>query len=102
MLSTSQFGGEVPYPGQEFNALRIMSIAVIGPAAVNTEGFGHPLTLTGNQDQLVQAIAAANPHTVVVLTLYIVVVLTLYIKDTSTICRTRLFLRKNFIHMSDP
>jgi len=94
MLSTSQFGGEVPYPGQEFNALRIMSIAVIGPAAVNTEGFGHPLTLTGNQDQLVQAIAAANPHTVVVLTLYI--------KDTSTICRTRLFLRKNFIHTSDP
>jgi beta-glucosidase len=33
---------------------------------MNTEGFDHPLTLTGNQDQLVQAIAAANPHTIVV------------------------------------
>ncbi|HZR28118.1 MAG TPA: glycoside hydrolase family 3 C-terminal domain-containing protein [Terriglobales bacterium] len=33
---------------------------------VNTEGFDHPLSLTGNQDQLVQAIASANPHTIVV------------------------------------
>jgi beta-glucosidase len=33
----------------------------------DTEGFDHGLTLNGNQNQLVQAIATANPHTVVVL-----------------------------------
>ncbi len=32
-----------------------------------TEGFDHSISLSGNQDQLVQAIAAANPHTVVVI-----------------------------------
>ena len=32
-----------------------------------TEGRDHPLMLGGNQDQLVEAVAAANPHTVVVL-----------------------------------
>jgi beta-glucosidase len=31
------------------------------------EGRDHPITLQGNQDQLVEAVTAANPHTVVVL-----------------------------------
>ncbi|HXC35186.1 MAG TPA: glycoside hydrolase family 3 C-terminal domain-containing protein [Candidatus Acidoferrales bacterium] len=32
-----------------------------------TEGKDHPITLRGNQDELVEAVVAANPHTVVVL-----------------------------------
>jgi beta-glucosidase len=42
-------------------------VAVVMVGDTETEGHDHPLTLGGNQDQLVEAVAAANPHTVVVL-----------------------------------
>ncbi|HZI32197.1 MAG TPA: glycoside hydrolase family 3 C-terminal domain-containing protein, partial [Candidatus Binatia bacterium] len=32
-----------------------------------TEGHDHPITLSGNQDELAKAVLAANPHTIVVL-----------------------------------
>ena len=40
-------------------------IVMVGDS--ETEGKDHPITLAGNQDELVEAVAAANPHTVVVL-----------------------------------
>lgn len=42
-----------------------VAIVMVGDNA--TEGKDHKLTLLGSQDDLVQAVAAANPHTVVVL-----------------------------------
>jgi beta-glucosidase len=42
-----------------------VAIVIVGDH--ETEGRDHPITLQGNQDQLVEAVAAANPHTVVVL-----------------------------------
>jgi beta-glucosidase len=42
-----------------------VAIIMVGDAA--TEGRDHLLTLGGNQDELVEAIAGANPHTVLVL-----------------------------------
>ncbi|MBU6411014.1 MAG: glycoside hydrolase family 3 C-terminal domain-containing protein, partial [Verrucomicrobia bacterium] len=42
-------------------------VAIVMVGDRETEGHDHPLTLAGNQDQLVEAVAAANPHTVVVL-----------------------------------
>jgi beta-glucosidase len=42
-----------------------VAIVMVGDSEV--EGIDHPITLAGNQDQLISAVAAANPHTIVVL-----------------------------------
>ena len=42
-------------------------VAIVMVGDHETEGRDHPITLQGDQDQLVEAVAAANPHTVVVL-----------------------------------
>jgi beta-glucosidase len=42
-------------------------VAIVMVGDYETEGRDHPLSLQGNQDSLVEAVAAANPHTVVVL-----------------------------------
>ena len=42
-------------------------VAVVMVGDDETEGKDHSLTLAGNQDELIEAVAAANPHTVVVL-----------------------------------
>lgn len=42
-------------------------VAVVMVGDYEREGRDHPITLQGNQDQLVEAVAAANPHTVVML-----------------------------------
>ncbi|HEV2328116.1 MAG TPA: glycoside hydrolase family 3 C-terminal domain-containing protein [Verrucomicrobiae bacterium] len=42
-----------------------LAILMVGDS--ETEGKDHPITLHGNQDELIEAVAAANPHTVVVL-----------------------------------
>ncbi len=42
-------------------------VAVVMVGDRETEGHDHPISLTNNQDELVEAVAAANPHTVVVL-----------------------------------
>lgn len=42
-------------------------VAIVMVGDRETEGRDHPLTLRGNQDELVEAVAAANPHMVVVL-----------------------------------
>ncbi len=42
-------------------------VAIVMVGDHETEGRDHPITLAGNQNQLVEAVAAANPHTVVVL-----------------------------------
>ena len=41
-------------------------VAIVMVGDDEAEGTDHPISLSGNQDQLVQAIVAANPHTVVV------------------------------------
>lgn len=41
--------------------------AIVMVGQINTEGQDHPLELGGNQDNLVEAVAAANPRTIVVL-----------------------------------
>jgi beta-glucosidase len=42
-------------------------VAIVMVGDRETEGKDHPITLSGNQDELVEAVAAANPHTIVVL-----------------------------------
>ena len=42
-------------------------VAIVMVGDSETEGSDHSLALSGNQDQLVQAVAAANPNTVVVI-----------------------------------
>ena len=42
-------------------------VAIVMVGDHESEGRDHALTLDGNQDELVEAVAAANPHTVVVL-----------------------------------
>jgi beta-glucosidase len=42
-------------------------VAIVMVGEDEEEGVDHPLTLKGNQDQLVEAVAVANPHTIVVL-----------------------------------
>jgi beta-glucosidase len=42
-------------------------VAIVMVGDYETEGSDHPITLDGNQDQLVEAVAAANSRTVVVL-----------------------------------
>ncbi|HEY6307868.1 MAG TPA: glycoside hydrolase family 3 C-terminal domain-containing protein [Candidatus Angelobacter sp.] len=56
-------GGDV---AQAVSLARAADVAVLMVGDVNTEGRDHPLALDGNQDALVQAVAAANPRTVVV------------------------------------
>ena len=42
-------------------------IAIVMVGDRESEGHDHPITLTNHQDELIEAVAAANPHTVVVL-----------------------------------
>ncbi|HEX3627682.1 MAG TPA: glycoside hydrolase family 3 C-terminal domain-containing protein [Verrucomicrobiae bacterium] len=42
-------------------------LAIVMVGDQETEGKDHPITLPGNEDELIAAVAAANPHTVVVL-----------------------------------
>jgi beta-glucosidase len=46
---------------------RSADVAIVMVGDVASEGRDHPLTLDGNQDALVNAVAAANPRTIVVL-----------------------------------
>ena len=52
---------------QAISLAKAADVAIVMVGDHETEGRDHPLTLAGNQDQLVEAVAAANPHTVVVL-----------------------------------
>jgi beta-glucosidase len=52
---------------QAANVAKSADVAVVIVSDVEREGADRPnMSLTGNQDQLVQSVAAANPHTVVV------------------------------------
>jgi beta-glucosidase len=53
--------------GKAIALAKTCDVAVVMVGDRETEGHDHSLTLGGNQDALVEAIAAANPHTVVVL-----------------------------------
>ena len=46
---------------------RSADVAIVMVGDAETEGRDHSLTLSGNQDELIWAIAAANPHTILVL-----------------------------------
>jgi beta-glucosidase len=46
---------------------RSADVAIVMVGDIATEGRDHPITLAGNQDALVDAVAAANPRTIVVL-----------------------------------
>ncbi len=63
---------------------RSSDVAVVMVGDRETEGRDHLLTLAGSQDQLVAAIAAANPHTVVVLKTGTAVLMP-WVKNVSTI-----------------
>ncbi|HEV2436177.1 MAG TPA: glycoside hydrolase family 3 C-terminal domain-containing protein [Verrucomicrobiae bacterium] len=52
---------------QAVSLARSADVAIVMVGDHETEGYDHPLTLAGDQDQLVETVAAANPHTVVVL-----------------------------------
>ncbi len=52
---------------QAVRLARTAQIAIVMVGDYETEGHDHPLTLSKNQNRLVEAVAAANPHTVVVL-----------------------------------
>lgn len=52
---------------QALSLARSADVAIVMVGDRETEGRDHTLTLAGNQDQLVEAVAAANPHTIVVL-----------------------------------
>jgi beta-glucosidase len=56
-------GGDV---AQAVSLARAADVAVLMVGDVNTEGRDHAIALDGSQDALVQAVAAANPRTVVV------------------------------------
>src|SRR5262249_32088512 len=45
---------------------RSADVAIVMVGDHEAEGRDHPISLQGNQDELVTAVAAANPHTVVV------------------------------------
>jgi beta-glucosidase len=51
---------------QAVSLAQAADVAIVMVGDDEAEGTDHPISLSGNQDQLVQAIAAANPHTVVV------------------------------------
>src|SRR6185437_2822034 len=42
-------------------------VAIVMVGDRESEGHDHPITLSGNQDALIEAVVAANPHTIVVL-----------------------------------
>jgi beta-glucosidase len=46
---------------------RASDVAIVMVGEIDTEGRDHPLVLGGNQNELVDAVATANPHTIVVL-----------------------------------
>lgn len=46
---------------------KLADVAIVMVGDRESEGHDHPITLTGNQDKLIEAVAAANPHTIVVL-----------------------------------
>ncbi len=46
---------------------RLANVAIVMIGDRDSEGHDQAIALSGNQDQLVEAVAAANPHTVVVL-----------------------------------
>lgn len=48
-------------------AAKAADVAILMVGDHESEGHDHEIALSGNQDQLVEAVAAANPHTVVVL-----------------------------------
>ncbi len=52
---------------QAVRIARACQVAIVMVGDYETEGRDFPLSLEGNQNQLVEAVAAANPHTVVVL-----------------------------------
>ncbi|HEY3835604.1 MAG TPA: glycoside hydrolase family 3 C-terminal domain-containing protein [Bryobacteraceae bacterium] len=51
---------------QAVSVAQSADVAIVMVGDDEAEGSDHPISLSGNQDQLVQAIAAANPRTVVV------------------------------------
>lgn len=52
---------------QAVRLAKAADVAIVMVGGDETEGRDHPITLQGNQSQLVEAVAAANPRTVVVL-----------------------------------
>ena len=46
---------------------KLADVVIVMVGDRETEGHDHPITLAGNQDKLIEAVAAANPHTIVVL-----------------------------------
>ncbi|MGH9445441.1 MAG: beta-glucosidase [Terriglobia bacterium] len=52
---------------QAVSLAKSSAVAIVMVGDHEREGRDHPITLSGNQDQLVEAVAAANPHTIVVL-----------------------------------
>lgn len=57
-------GSNIP---QAVSLAHAADVAVLMVGDTDTEGKDHPISLAGNQDELVQAVSAANPRTVVVL-----------------------------------
>ncbi len=53
--------------GEAVSLAKTVDEAIVMVGDHETEGRDHALTLSGNQDELVEAVAAANPHTVVIL-----------------------------------
>jgi beta-glucosidase len=54
-------------PAQAATLASAANIALVMVGDINSEGRDHQLSLEGNQDKLVEAVAAANPRTIVVL-----------------------------------
>jgi beta-glucosidase len=52
---------------QAVAAAKSADVAIVMVGDHESEGHDHPITLAENQDDLVKAVAAANPHTIVVL-----------------------------------
>jgi beta-glucosidase len=52
---------------QAVSVAKLADVAIVMVGDHEVEGRDHPITLDGNQDQLIEAVAAANPHTIVVL-----------------------------------
>ena len=53
--------------GQAATLARASDVAIVMVGEIDTEGRDHPIELGTNQNGLIEAVAAANPHTVVVL-----------------------------------
>lgn len=52
---------------QAVSLAKAADVAILMIGDTDSEGHDHPISLSGNQNQLVQAVIAANPHSVVVL-----------------------------------